>query len=96
MITYDTLVYDNNSLEEVPLYKYLGIHIHHNLNWNYSVEKNINGGQKTYYGLENKCKWSNLRLWDKKNPLLILLSLLLSYTDVKSMDAIYIEILGEG
>jgi hypothetical protein len=30
-ITYDTFVYDNN-LEEVPLYKYLSIDIHHKLN----------------------------------------------------------------
>ena len=46
--------YDNNSLEEVPSYKYLGIDIHHKLNWNYSIEKRINGGWKAYYGLENK------------------------------------------
>jgi len=43
-ITYDTFFYDNNSLEEVPSYKYLGIDIHHNLNWNYSIEKRINRG----------------------------------------------------
>jgi hypothetical protein len=36
-ITYDTFLYDNNSLEEVPSYKYLGIDIHHKLNWNYSI-----------------------------------------------------------
>jgi hypothetical protein len=46
-ITYDTFVYDNNILEEVPSYKYLGIHSHHKLNWNHSVEKMINGGRKT-------------------------------------------------
>jgi hypothetical protein len=31
-ITYDTFVYDNNNLEEVTSYKYLGINIHHKLN----------------------------------------------------------------
>jgi hypothetical protein len=31
-ITYDTFVYDNNNLEEVTSYKYLGIGIHHKLN----------------------------------------------------------------
>jgi hypothetical protein len=31
-ITYDTFVYDNNNLEEVTSYKYLGIDIHHKLN----------------------------------------------------------------
>ena len=56
MITYDTFVYDNNSLEEVPSYKYLGINIHHKFNWNYNVEKWINGGLKAYYELENNCK----------------------------------------
>jgi hypothetical protein len=49
-ITYDTFVYDNNILEEVPSYKYIGIYIHHKLNWNYNIEKKINGGWKTYMG----------------------------------------------
>jgi hypothetical protein len=42
-IPYDTFVYDNN-LEEVTSYKYLGIDIHHKLNWNYSIGKKIIGG----------------------------------------------------
>jgi hypothetical protein len=33
-MNYDTFVYDNNNLEEVNSYKYLGINIHHKLNWN--------------------------------------------------------------
>jgi hypothetical protein len=63
-ITYDIFVYEKNSLEEVPSYKYLGIDIHHKLNWNYSIEKRINGGWKYYYGLENNCKSIDLWLWD--------------------------------
>jgi hypothetical protein len=55
-ITYNTFVYDNNSLEEVPSYKYLGINIHHKLSWNYSIEKRINGGHKSYYGIKNNSK----------------------------------------
>jgi hypothetical protein len=66
-ITYDTFIYDRNNLEEVPSYKYIGIDIHHKLNWNYSIEKRINGGWKAYYGLENNCKLADLWLWDKKN-----------------------------
>ena len=31
-IPYDTFVYDNNNLEEVNSYKYLGIDIHHKIN----------------------------------------------------------------
>jgi hypothetical protein len=31
-ITYDTFIYDNNNLEELTSYKYLGIDIHHKLN----------------------------------------------------------------
>jgi uncharacterized membrane protein YvbJ len=65
-ITYDTLVYDNNNLEEVNSYKYLGIDIHHKLKWNYSIEKRIIGGWKSYYGLENNCKSTGLSSWDKK------------------------------
>ena len=52
--TYANFVYDNRNLEEVSYYKYLGINIHHKLNWNYSIEKRINGGWKAYFGLEKK------------------------------------------
>jgi methyl coenzyme M reductase subunit C-like uncharacterized protein (methanogenesis marker protein 7) len=31
-IPYDTFAYDNNNLEEVTSYKYLGIDIHHKIN----------------------------------------------------------------
>jgi hypothetical protein len=65
-ITYANFMYVNNSLEEVTSYKYLRIDLHHKLNWNYIIEKRINGGWKTYYGLENNCKSVNLWLWDKK------------------------------
>ena len=37
--TYANFVYDNNNLEEVSSYIYLGIDIHHRLNWNYNIEK---------------------------------------------------------
>jgi hypothetical protein len=43
-LTYNTFTYDNNNLEEVPSYKYLGIDIHHKFNWNYINEKRITGG----------------------------------------------------
>jgi hypothetical protein len=65
-ITYNTFVYDNNSLAEVPSYKNRGNNIHHKLNWNYSVYKRINGLWKAYYGIENNCKSIDLWLWDKK------------------------------
>jgi hypothetical protein len=63
--TYANFMYDNNNLEEVYSDKYLGIDIHHKLNWNRSIEKNINRGWKAYFGLENNCKAENLVLWDK-------------------------------
>lgn len=44
--TYTNFVYDNNNLEEVSSYKYLSIDTHHKINWNYSIEKVINGGWK--------------------------------------------------
>ena len=64
--TYANFMYDNNNLEEVYSYKYLGIDIHHKLNWNHSIEKRINGGWKAYFGLETNCKMENLVMWDKK------------------------------
>jgi hypothetical protein len=55
-ITYDTFIYDNNNLEEMNSYKYLGINFHNKLDWNYSIEKMIIGGWKGYYGLEKNCQ----------------------------------------
>ena len=46
-ITYDTLVYDNISVNEVSSYKYPEIYIHHKLNWNYNIEEIIKVGLKT-------------------------------------------------
>ena len=51
--------------EEVSSYKYLGIDIHHKLNWNYNIGKKIDGGWKAYFGLEINCKSTNLVMWDK-------------------------------
>ena len=68
--TYTNFVYNNNNLEEVSSYKYLGIDIHHKINQNYSIEKRINGGWKTYFSLENNCKTTKLVTWDKKKILL--------------------------
>ena len=64
--TYANFMYNNSNLEEVPSYKYLGIDIHHKLNWNYSIEKRINGGWEAYFGLENNCKMTNLVMWNRK------------------------------
>ena len=50
--SYDHFVYDKKKLDEVYSYKYLHIDICHKLNWNYSIEKRINGGWKAYFGLE--------------------------------------------
>ena len=62
-------MYHNSNLEEVSSYKYLGIDIHHKLNWNYSIEKMINGGWKAYFGLENNSKVEKLVMWEKRNLL---------------------------
>ena len=80
-----------SSLEEVSLYKYLGIDIHHKLSWNYSMNKRINGGQKAYSQLENNCKLVDLLLWDKKNFSSRILSLLLSYMNAKFRDVVSLE-----
>ena len=42
--TYANIIYDNINMEEVTSYKHLVIDSHHKLNWNYSIEKRINGG----------------------------------------------------
>ena len=50
-------------------YKYLGIDIHHKLNWNYSLEKRIIGDGKITMGLKINCKSIDLWSWDKKKIL---------------------------
>jgi hypothetical protein len=62
-------MYDNNNLDQVISFKYLGIDLHHKLKWNYNIEKRINEGWKDYYGLENNCKSNDLWLPDKKKLL---------------------------
>ena len=49
--TYANFMYDNSNLEELSSYKYLGIDIHHKLNWNYSIDKRINEWWKAYFGI---------------------------------------------
>ena len=67
--TYANFMYDNSNLEEVSSYTYLGIDIHHKLNYNYNIQKRISGGWKAYFGLENNCKTKNLVMWDNKKLL---------------------------
>ena len=64
--TYANFFYDNNNLEEVSSYKYLKVYIYHKLNQKYSSDKMINKGWKNLFGLENKCKSTNMVMWDKK------------------------------
>jgi hypothetical protein len=72
----------------VTSYKYLGIDILHNLNWNYSIEKMIIGEWKAYYGLENNCKTIDLWSWEKKKLSLRLFLHMLFFMDVKSRDVV--------
>ena len=56
-VSYTNFVCDNRNLEEVTSYKYPEIDTHHlKFNWNYNIEKMINGEWTTYFGLENNCK----------------------------------------
>lgn len=66
-ITYDTFIYDN-SLEEVPSYKYLWNNIHHKISWNYSPKKMINQGWKAYYRLGKNFKSMTIWICDKQMP----------------------------
>lgn len=43
-INHNTFVYNDNNLEEFPSYEYLGINIHHKLNYNHNIEERINRG----------------------------------------------------
>lgn len=68
-INHGNFVYEINYLEQVSSYKYLGIDIHHQLNYNYNIEEKIIGGWKAYYELENNCKLDICIQSEKKVPL---------------------------
>jgi hypothetical protein len=84
-ITYDTFVYDNKKLEKVTSYKYLGIDIHHKLNWNYSIEKRIilRDGN-LIMGLKTIVNQLMFGVGIRRNSSLRLLLHLLSFMDVNS------------
>jgi hypothetical protein len=93
--TYDTFVYDNNNLEEVNSYKYLGIYIHHKLNWNYSIVKWIIGGWKAYYGLKTFLNQPIFGFGIRINSSLRLSLHLLFFMDVNSGDVVSLVNPGE-
>jgi hypothetical protein len=68
----------------VTSYKYLGIDLHHKLNWNYIIKKRIIGGWKSYCGLENNCKSTSIfEVGIRRNSCLRLFLLLLFFMDLK-------------
>ena len=84
-ISYDTFIYDNNNLEKVTSYKYLGIDIHHKLNWNYSIKKKIIGDEKLIMGLKTIVIQSIFGFELRRNSYLRLSLHLLFFMDVKCM-----------
>ena len=92
---YNNYIYDNICLEKIYSYKYLGINIHNQLNWNYSIEKRIIRGWKCYYRLENNCKLMNILTWSKKKFSLRHSSHVFFYMDVRFEVTIYLENHGE-
>ena len=65
-ITHGRFMDNNQCLEQVSSYKYFGIDFPHHLNWNYSIEKRIILGWKSYYELENNCKSDDIYIWSKR------------------------------
>lgn len=59
-----TFFFEDNILEEVNEYKYLGIDFNNKLNGENCRKKRILGGWKTLYALQNKCR--ETELWDWK------------------------------
>jgi hypothetical protein len=83
-ILYDTFLYENNNLEEVTSYKYLGIDIHHKLNWNYNIKKRIIGDGKITMCLKTIVNDLIFGVGIRRNNSLRLLLQLLFFMDVKS------------
>ena len=71
--TNGSYVYNNECLQKFSSYKYLGIDFSHQLNSNYSIQKNIIGCWKSYYELENNYKSVNLYIIKKYYFLKLLL-----------------------
>ena len=89
--TYANFIYDNINIEEVTSYKYLRIDIHHELNWNYNIEKKDEWRLKIFFVLKitvNQLIWS-CRI--KRSSSLKLLSSMLSCMLMKYGGATFLE-----
>ena len=81
-------------LIEVTSYKYLIINIHHKLNWNYSIEKRINGGWKAFLVLKITVNQPISSCGIKRSSFFKVLSSMLSCMVVKYGGATFLEKLG--
>jgi hypothetical protein len=87
-ITCDTFVYDNNKLEEMTSYKYLGINIHHKLNGIIALRKGLLGHGKLIMDLKTILNQTIVGYGIRRNSSLRLLLCMLLYMDAKSGDAV--------
>jgi hypothetical protein len=82
-ITYDTFVHDNNNLDKVTSYKYLGNRYspQDSTRGIIALRKGLLGDGKLIMGLKTYCKSTDLWSWDKKkqSSLRLLLHLVILY-----------------
>ncbi|KAH9324645.1 hypothetical protein KI387_004823, partial [Taxus chinensis] len=71
--THTNFLFEGRPLEIVTEYKYLGIDFHHKLSWETCRAKRIQGGWKTSYSLQNRCRKAELWDWNTKKTLFGLL-----------------------
>jgi len=72
-------MYDNNNLEEMNSYNYLGIDIHHKINCKYSIEIGLVESGKLILAFKRIANQQTFGYETKRNSSLRLSSLMLSY-----------------
>ena len=63
------IVYNNEPLEVVESFKYLGLEIPHNHKWNECAMRRLEAGKRAYYAFENMCNVGEIKCWALKKYL---------------------------
>ena len=62
------IMYNNEPLECVESFKYLGLEVPSNHRWNECATRRLKGGKRTYYAFENTCNRGGIVLVRQEIP----------------------------
>mgnify|MGYP000329522522 CR=1 FL=1 len=81
------IIYNNEPLECVENFKYLGLEVPSNHRWNECAPRRVEVGKQAYYTFENTCNHGDIKCWVLKKYLFdTLVTLVLLYGVVASLN----------